>query len=85
MNRIKPPTDAHLAKLQDLLSVVKDIEQEVYDATSILTMKSDAVLNGKLASLKQVEDTSASMNNNESMIAANHVMVSENPDIYKFV
>eukprot|EP00943_MAST-04B_sp_MAST-4B-sp1_P008759 g8759.t1 len=67
MNRIKPPTDAHLAKLQDLLSVVKDIEQEVYDATSILTMKSNAVLNGKLASLKQVEDTSASMNNNESM------------------
>jgi hypothetical protein len=67
MARIKPPTDAHLAKLQDLLSVVKDIEQEVYDVTSMLSMKSNTVLNDKLASLKHLEDTSASVNNNGSM------------------
>ena len=43
----KVPTTAHLAKLEDLLRVVKGIEQEAYDITSVLPSKNNAVLNGK--------------------------------------
>ena len=63
----KVPTTAHLAKLEDLLRVVKGIEQEAYDITSVLPSKNNAVLNGKLVTLKQMEVTSATINNDKSI------------------
>ena len=67
MAQRKVPTTAHLAKLEDLLCVVKGIEQEAYDITSVLPSKNNVVLNGKVVTLKQTEVTSATINNDKSI------------------